>query len=278
MRVAGRHSCCGARHGAARRTGRRPRGVVGRGTSREEDAAVREIIAAFEQKAGKQVELVLRPQEELAADLVAAVEAGRRSPDFVFSVVDTQHYEQWAYEGRLVDLSDAVGHFSRPVRSGRARARHPARRDDGPAWPLPAADGVLRPTMSTPGRACSSAPASPSRTSPRSGRRSGPSGATRSSRRCARRSAATTSGASASPCRSTRSTRRTGSEQFIDAYEADYVTRDGRLVIDDPEIRRRLIKAIDGYTADLPQGLHAARFSRRGTPTAITSSSWRRPS
>jgi hypothetical protein len=48
--------------------------------------------------------------------------------------------------------------------------------------------------------------------------------------------------------------------QFVDAYEADYVgtgsflpewwsetTRDGRLVIDDPEVRRRLTKALD-YT------------------------------
>jgi hypothetical protein len=29
--------------------------------------------------------------------------------------------------------------------------------------------------------------------------------------------------------------------QFVAAYEADYVTRDGRLVIDDPEIRQRLV-------------------------------------
>ena len=36
----------------------------------------------------------------------------------------------------------------------------------------------------------------------------------------------------------TRSTRRTSSDQFMAAYDADYVTRDGRLVIDDPEIRR----------------------------------------
>jgi multiple sugar transport system substrate-binding protein len=27
-------------------------------------------------------------------------------------VADTQPYEQWAYEGRLVELTDAVGHFS----------------------------------------------------------------------------------------------------------------------------------------------------------------------
>ena len=37
--------------------------------------------------------------------------------------------------------------------------------------------------------------------------------------------------------------------QFLAADEAEYVTRDGRLVIDDPEIRRKLIEAIDSYTA-----------------------------
>jgi multiple sugar transport system substrate-binding protein len=37
--------------------------------------------------------------------------------------------------------------------------------------------------------------------------------------------------------------------QFVSAYEADYVTRDGRLVIDQPEVRSRLVGALDGYTA-----------------------------
>jgi multiple sugar transport system substrate-binding protein len=36
--------------------------------------------------------------------------------------------------------------------------------------------------------------------------------------------------------------------QFIAAYEAEYVSRDGKLVIDDPEIRRKLVAAIDSYT------------------------------
>jgi multiple sugar transport system substrate-binding protein len=43
-------------------------------------------------------------------------------------------------------------------------------------------------------------------------------------------------------------------DQFKIAYEADYVTRDGRLVIDDPEVRRRLVKAIDSYTAVYRKG------------------------
>jgi multiple sugar transport system substrate-binding protein len=37
--------------------------------------------------------------------------------------------------------------------------------------------------------------------------------------------------------------------QFLGAYEAEYMTPDGHLVIDDPEIRRRLVKVIDTYTA-----------------------------
>jgi multiple sugar transport system substrate-binding protein len=36
--------------------------------------------------------------------------------------------------------------------------------------------------------------------------------------------------------------------QFLAAYDANYVTGDRRLVIDDPEVRRRLIKAVDAYT------------------------------
>ena len=38
------------------------------------------------------------------------------------------------------------------------------------------------------------------------------------------------------------------------AYEANWVTRDGRLVIDDPEIKRRLVKTIDSYTAIYRKG------------------------
>ena len=40
----------------------------------------------------------------------------------------------------------------------------------------------------------------------------------------------------------------------MSAYEADYVTRDGRLVIDEPLVRDRLVKALDGYTAIYRKG------------------------
>jgi multiple sugar transport system substrate-binding protein len=43
-------------------------------------------------------------------------------------------------------------------------------------------------------------------------------------------------------------------DRFMAAYEAEYVTRDGRLVIENPEVRRQLIKAIDGYTTIYRKG------------------------
>jgi multiple sugar transport system substrate-binding protein len=43
-------------------------------------------------------------------------------------------------------------------------------------------------------------------------------------------------------------------EQFMEAYQANYVTSEGKLVIDDPDIRRRLIRTMDSYTAIYPKG------------------------
>jgi multiple sugar transport system substrate-binding protein len=42
--------------------------------------------------------------------------------------------------------------------------------------------------------------------------------------------------------------------QFVVAYEADWVTRDGRVVIDQPLVRDQLIKALDSYTAVYRKG------------------------
>ena len=50
------------------------------------------------------------------------------------------------------------------------------------------------------------------------------------------------------------------------AYEADYVTRDGRLVIDDPEVRAQARQGARQLHRDLPQGLHPARLGRLGQP------------
>ena len=62
-------------------------------------------------KTGKQVELVLPSPTELPDKLLAALEAGQ-PPDFAFGVGFEIYSRQWAFEDRLVDLSDTVGHFS----------------------------------------------------------------------------------------------------------------------------------------------------------------------
>jgi multiple sugar transport system substrate-binding protein len=73
-----------------------------------ENQAIRELVAAFEQKTGKDVELVLQPQEELPERAQAAIAAGQ-PPDFLFGMLVDANIDPWAYDDRLVDLSDAIG-------------------------------------------------------------------------------------------------------------------------------------------------------------------------
>ena len=169
------------------------------GYNPEEDAAVREVIAAFEHESGKHAELVFHPQDEHPGKLVAAIEAGR-PPDFAFGLMLTTYAPKWALEDRLVDLSEAVGHFSDlfdPDQLDRAMLLN-ARTDARGLYGLPIGHTtnhlhVWKSLLEQPGFS--------STTSPRNGSRSGRSGATRSSRRCARHWVATTSGASLCPCR-----------------------------------------------------------------------------
>jgi ABC-type glycerol-3-phosphate transport system substrate-binding protein len=77
----------------------------------EEHEAVREIIAAFEQDTGKQVELVFYAEDELPNKIVATFEVGQ-PPDFAFGLLLGTFIGQWAFEGRLVDLTHTVGHFT----------------------------------------------------------------------------------------------------------------------------------------------------------------------
>jgi multiple sugar transport system substrate-binding protein len=77
----------------------------------EEDRAVAELVAAFEQKTGKQVELLQPTEDELFAKIEAALAVGQ-PPDFAYGILLQNYDDQWAYENRLVDLTDTIGHFS----------------------------------------------------------------------------------------------------------------------------------------------------------------------
>jgi len=78
-----------------------------KGFFEQEDAAVREIIAAFEQETGKQVELVQPAMDEMFDQANAALEAGR-PPDFLYSLLSAQWTAQWAYNDRLTDLTGSL--------------------------------------------------------------------------------------------------------------------------------------------------------------------------
>jgi multiple sugar transport system substrate-binding protein len=67
------------------------------------DEAVAEIVAAFEQDTGKEVELVQPTQAEIIKQAVDALRAGR-APAFLFST-DSSRFARWAYEDQLMDLA-----------------------------------------------------------------------------------------------------------------------------------------------------------------------------
>jgi multiple sugar transport system substrate-binding protein len=74
----------------------------------EEDRAVTELIAAFEAKTGKEVELVRQPHDA-RVEVTAALEAGH-PPDFLWGLGGTAGLVgRWALEGRLANLTEAVG-------------------------------------------------------------------------------------------------------------------------------------------------------------------------
>jgi multiple sugar transport system substrate-binding protein len=77
----------------------------------QEDEAVAEIIAAFEHKTGKQVEVRFHPEGEHPDEIMAALKAGQ-PPDFAFGLAISNNISEWTFDDRLVDLSDALGHFS----------------------------------------------------------------------------------------------------------------------------------------------------------------------
>jgi multiple sugar transport system substrate-binding protein len=73
----------------------------------QEDAAVAEIIAAFEQNTGKQVELVQYAQDEIMKKAASIPLAGT-PPDFLFSTQIDFAFARWAYDDRLVDLTGVL--------------------------------------------------------------------------------------------------------------------------------------------------------------------------
>ena len=77
----------------------------------QEDDAVREAIAAFEQGSGAEAEHVFYSDSELLDKIAAGLEGGQL-PDFAFGVNVNRYMSKWAFDDRLVEITEAVGHFS----------------------------------------------------------------------------------------------------------------------------------------------------------------------
>jgi multiple sugar transport system substrate-binding protein len=213
----------------------------------EEDAAVRETIAAFEQGSGKEVELVFYLAQELMERIAAGLEGGQL-PDFAFGVNINRRMSKWAFDDRLADITEAVGHFSDLFepdalawfmvlnQKTRLRALY--------ALPMGRTTNhvhVWKTLLEQAGFRLEDIPQEWNafwsfwcdQVQP-------------ALRRAMGRDDVWSVGL---PMSAAAPDTTLEFLQFVYAYDADYVTRDGKLVIDDPEIRRRLVEAIDTYTA-----------------------------
>jgi multiple sugar transport system substrate-binding protein len=218
------------------------------GFNPEEDAAIREIIAAFEQKTGKRVVLTFHPIDGLPSRISAAVTAGN-PPDFVFSqVVSTTYSNRWAYEARLVDLADALGPLAAQFDQDALDrvTRLDATTGKQALYGLPMGYDtnnvhVWKSLLEQAGFTLADIPQEweafwsfwCDQVQP-------------TVRRVLGRDDVWGVGLVMSA--NTIDTQA-GFFQFVAAYDADYVTRDGRLVIDEPLVRDRLAKALAAYTA-----------------------------
>jgi multiple sugar transport system substrate-binding protein len=70
------------------------------------DEAVAEIVTAFEQESGKEIELVQPAQNQVFEQAQSALETGQ-PPDFLFGSV--VYWERWAYDDQLVELKATLG-------------------------------------------------------------------------------------------------------------------------------------------------------------------------
>jgi multiple sugar transport system substrate-binding protein len=213
----------------------------------EEDEAVRETVAAFEQETGKQVELVFHPQAGLPARTVAAVEAGT-PPDFVFGLLVDDYFGQWAHEGRLVDLTDVLeplaAQFDKDALAYNTLLDATTGKRGLYALPMGSESNYVHLWRSLLERAGFTLDDIPKewepfwafwcdKVQPAVRKVTGSDDVY---------------GVGLSMAAEPGGDAAVELRQFVQAYEADYVTRDGRLVIDDPEVRARLVEALTAYT------------------------------
>jgi multiple sugar transport system substrate-binding protein len=219
----------------------------------QEDQAVREIIAAFEQKTGKQVELAFYGTAE-GPEKIVAVLATDQPPDFVFNMRIDPYFMKWALDDRLVDLTDAVGFFSDQFDTdGLARVRvRNAGTGQKALYGLPIARSTnyLHVWKSLLAKAGFTLEDIPKQWDPFW------SFWCDQVQPAVRRAVSRDDIYGIALNMSGDAPGETDVQfmQFIDAYGAEYVTRDGQPAINNPEVRQKLINTMDSYTAIYRKG------------------------
>jgi multiple sugar transport system substrate-binding protein len=218
----------------------------------EEREAIEEIVAAFEQDTGKQVELVLHPESEHPEAIDAALKAGQ-PPDFAFGFRVDSHITDWAFNDRLLDLSGAVGQFSElfdpEALAWMMLFNQKAGQKAIYALPMGRTTNhihVWKDLLVQAGFTLEDIPME---------------WEAFWSFWCDQVQPAVREALGRDDIWGVGLPMSAGADdtsqqfkQFTYAYEAEWVTHEGRLVIDDPEVRQRLIKALDSYTAIYRKG------------------------
>jgi multiple sugar transport system substrate-binding protein len=218
-----------------------------KGFNPEEDQAARETVAAFEHKTGKTVELASPTQDDMRAMVQAALDAGH-PPDFLFGTGATEEQlGRWAFEGRLVDLTDALGplaaQFDRDALDWVTLLDGTTGRRGLYALPMTRYTNhvhVWRGLLARAGFTLADIP---------KGWEAFWSFWCDNVQPAVRKAAGRDDlwGVGLAMSASAADTEQEFL-QFVHAYGADYVTPDGQLVIDEPAVRAGLVKALDGYT------------------------------
>jgi multiple sugar transport system substrate-binding protein len=217
------------------------------GLSTQDEQVLGEVVASFEQKTGKDVELIFYSPSELIDKAPIAVETGK-PPDFLFgsSTVRDFYYSIRAHEGRLIDISDTIEPWIDQFDSDAVKRGQWIDPADGQIrlYGLPIGRStnhihVWRKLLEQAGFTLNDIPEhwEPfwafwcDKVQP-------------TVRKVLGRDDIWAIGL---PMSVGNPDTRTNFWQFVEAYDAHYVTRDGRLIIDEPQVQSRLIKVVESY-------------------------------
>ena len=218
----------------------------------EEGQALRETIAAFEHKTGDEVQLVVESYDDKILGRAAAAVGSEHPPDLVQGDADVSgiSFPRWAHEGRLVDLSDALGslaaEFDKDALADATLLDATTGRRGLFALPVGRITTHLHVWKSLLERAGLGLGDIPQAWEPFWSfwcDKVQPA-----VRKATGREDVWGVGLPMSVSTVSGDDAEVTFAEFVTAYGADYVTREGRLVIDEPQVRAGLVRALDGYT------------------------------